>query len=99
MNTGVGSLALLQGIFLAQESNQGLLHCRQILYQMSYEGRPIFVDLYIACICSVAQFCLTLCDPKESLDCSQPGSSVHGIVQARINTGMVAISYFRGSNP
>ena len=29
--TGVGSLSLLQGIFLTQELNQGLLHCRQIL--------------------------------------------------------------------
>ena len=36
MNTGVGSVSLLQGIFLIQESNQGLLHCRQILYQLSY---------------------------------------------------------------
>ena len=34
-NTGVGSLSLLQGIF-PQESNQGLLHCRKILYQLSY---------------------------------------------------------------
>ena len=39
-NTGVGSLSLLQGIFPIQESNQGLLHCRQILYQLSYEGSP-----------------------------------------------------------
>ena len=39
-NTGVGSLPLLQWIFLTQESNQGLLHCRQILYQLSYEGSP-----------------------------------------------------------
>ena len=31
-NTGVGSLSLLQGIFPTQESNRGLLHCRQILY-------------------------------------------------------------------
>ena len=37
-NTGVGSLSLLQWIFPTQESNQGLLHCRQILYQLSYEG-------------------------------------------------------------
>ena len=37
-NTGVGSLSFLQGIFPTQESNQGLLHCRQILYQLSYEG-------------------------------------------------------------
>ena len=31
-NTEVGSLSLLQGIFLTQELNLGLLHCRQILY-------------------------------------------------------------------
>ena len=37
-NTGVGRLSLLQGIFLTQELNQGLLHCRQILYQLSYQG-------------------------------------------------------------
>ena len=36
-NTGVGSLSLLQRIFPTQESNQGLLHCRQILYQLSYQ--------------------------------------------------------------
>ena len=38
--TGVGSLSLLQGIFLTQESSQGLLHCRRILYQLSYQGSP-----------------------------------------------------------
>ena len=38
MNTGVGSLSLLQGIFPTEESNQGLLCCRQILYQLSYQG-------------------------------------------------------------
>ena len=37
-NTGVGSLSLLQGIFPTQESNQGLLHCRWILYQLP--GKP-----------------------------------------------------------
>ena len=99
LSTGVGCHFLLQGIFLTQGSNPGLLHYRQILYQMSYEGRPIFIDLYIACMCSVAQLCLTLCDPKESLDCSQPGSFVHGIFHARINIGVVATSYFRGSDP
>ena len=36
-NIGVGSLSLLQQIFPTQESNQGLLHCRQILYQLSYQ--------------------------------------------------------------
>ena len=39
-NTGVGSLSLLQRIFPTQELNQGLLHCRQILYQLSYQGSP-----------------------------------------------------------
>ena len=37
-NTGVGCCFLLQGIFLTQESNPGLLHCRQILYWLSYKG-------------------------------------------------------------
>ena len=40
-NTKVSSLSLLQGIFLTQESNQGLLHYRWILYQLSYEGTPV----------------------------------------------------------
>ena len=40
-NTGVGSLTLLQWIFLTEEPNQGLLHCRQILYQLSYQGSSI----------------------------------------------------------
>ena len=35
-STGVGSLSLLQGIFPTQELNQVLLHCRWILYQLSY---------------------------------------------------------------
>ena len=39
-NTGVDSLSLLQQIFLTKESNQGLLHCRQILYQLSFQGSP-----------------------------------------------------------
>ena len=39
-NTGVGCHALLQGIFPIQGLNPGLLHCRQILYQLSYKGSP-----------------------------------------------------------
>ena len=42
----------------------------------------------------VAQSCLTLCDP---VDCSLPGSSVDGILQARI-LEWVAISFSRGSS-
>ena len=43
----------------------------------------------------VAQSCPTLCDP---VDCSSPGSSVHGILQARI-LEWVAISFSRGISP
>ena len=43
-NTGVGNLSLLQGIFLIQELNWDLLHCRQILYQLSYEGTSVICE-------------------------------------------------------
>ena len=40
-NTGVGSLSLIQRIFLTQELNRGLPHCRRILHQLSYQGRLV----------------------------------------------------------
>ena len=40
-NTGVGCLSLLQGIFPTQGSNPGLLNCRRILYQVSYQGNSL----------------------------------------------------------
>ena len=40
-NTGVGCHFLLQGIFLTQGSNPGLLHCRWILYWQSHQGSPL----------------------------------------------------------
>ena len=43
------------------------------------------------CVCVRAQSCLTLCN---SMDCSPPGSSVHGIFQARI-LKWVAMSFSR----
>ena len=48
-NAGVGNLSLLQGIFPTQESNQGLLHCRRILYQLSYQGSPV-AALDMSCV-------------------------------------------------
>ena len=42
-HTGVSSLSLVQWIFLTQESNSSLLHCRWILYQLSYQGSPLYV--------------------------------------------------------
>ena len=38
-NTGVGSLSLLLGLFPTEVLNQGLLPCRQILYQL-LSGKP-----------------------------------------------------------
>ena len=40
MNTGVGSLSLLQGIFMTWELDWGLQLWRQILCQLSYQGSP-----------------------------------------------------------
>ena len=54
-----------------------------------YHGRPS-----ICCCCLIAKLCLTLCNP---MDYSLPGSSVHGIFQARI-LKWVAISFSRGSS-
>ena len=47
-NTAVGSLSLLQQISPTQESNQGLLLCRWILYQLRYQGSPLTATEYSA---------------------------------------------------
>ena len=46
------------------------------------------------CVCACAHSCPMLCEPK---DCSPPGSSVHGISQARV-LERVGIPYCRGSS-
>ena len=93
--TGVGCHFLLQMIFPTQGSNPGFLHCRQILYQLSYKESPVESGTWSEVKWSeVAQSCPTLCDP---MDCSLPGSSVHGIFQA-IVLEWVAISFSRGSS-
>ena len=57
----------------------------QDLYPDSYK---IPLSVYVL----VAQLCLTLCDP---MDCSQPSSSIHGALQARI-LEWVAVLFSRG---
>ena len=52
-NTRMGSLSLFQRIFLTQELNWRLLHCRQILHQLSYQGspfKPYIKNLFKPCI-------------------------------------------------
>ena len=55
--------------------------------------RKSLIVFYVPC-CAAAQLCLILCNP---MDCGPPGSSVHGILQARI-LDWVAISSSRGSS-
>ena len=77
-NTGVGCHFLLQGIFPTQGSSPCLLyHLRWQVDSLPLvpPGKPS--DDYVL----VTQLCPTLCDP---MDCSLPGSSVPGILQARI---------------
>ena len=92
-NTGVGCHFLLQGIFLTQGLNLGLLHCRRFLYRLSHQGRCQHIPYSKVCVQSL-QSCLTLCDPME---CSPLGSSVDGILQAKILEQVVMPS-FRGSS-
>ena len=80
-NTGVGSYSHLQEIFLTQGLNARLLHCRQILYQLSHQVSPAAAKSL--------QSCLILCNPRDS---SPPGSPVPGILQARTLV-WVAISF------
>ena len=49
------------------------------------------IDTLIIQMIPFAQSCTTLCDP---MDCSLPGSSVHGIFQVRV-LEWVAISFSR----
>ena len=68
-------------------------------YMYIYTYANIYVYRYMCvyinlCEVKVTQSCLTLCNPT---DCSPPGSSVHGNLQARILVG-VAISFSRGSS-
>ena len=52
-NTGVGSLCLPQWIFPTQKSNWSLLHCRQLLYQLSYQGKTTHRHSFPKCFAVV----------------------------------------------
>ena len=99
-NIGMGRLSLLQWIFLTQESNWGLLHCRWILYQLSYQGSTMDISRshqswWIIWAKHWATF-PSFVEPSfvlgmhaclilcSPMDCNPPASSVHGSFQARI---------------
>ena len=79
-------LEWVAGVFPTQESNQGLLYRRQILYQLNYMGSPWW---NVAAAAKSLQSCPTLRDP---IDGSPPRSPVPGILQAR-TLEWVAISF------
>ena len=58
-NNGVGCHVLLQGIFPTQVLNPGLLHCRWILYQLSYLGSPCVC--VCMCVCACVRACVHAC--------------------------------------
>ena len=105
-NTGVGCHAFFKGIFLTQGSNPFLLSPALAggFFTTSTTWRNLWKSLawgkgleYIPdgeCEGEATQSCPTLCDP---VDCSLPGSSIQGILQARI-LEWVAISFSRGSS-
>ena len=87
--TGMGCYFLLQGIF----PNRDQIHiCVSYIpgrFFTCWTNRMLNVHV------KLLQLYLTLCNP---MDCSLPGSSVHGILQARI-LECVAILFFRRSSP
>ena len=95
-NTEVGSLSLLQGIFPTQGSNCGLLHCRQILYQLRYQGNQKLQHIrnnIIKCILCAILSCSVM---SNSLRPHQAPLSMR-ILQARI-LKWAAIPFSRGSS-
>ena len=74
-NTGVGSLSLFQGIFPTQGLNWSFLHCRWILYQLSYQGNPNWwLTMVLICLSLMTNdvtylfiYLLTFCIPSGEM--------------------------------
>ena len=71
---------------------QGPLMASGVLFLFGPHWYNFLVKFCLLCCAKPLQSCPTLCDP---MDCSPPGSSVYGILQARI-LEWVAISFSRG---
>ena len=80
-------------ISIAEWKSQKIKRIRQIILEI-IESKTKLTHIFVS-VCLVAKSCPTLCN---SPDCSQPGSSVYGISQARI-LEWVALPLFGGSSP
>ena len=90
-NFGVGCNFLFQGVIPAQGSNPCFLYWQADFLPPSHQGAHIvLVEVKV----SITQSCPTLCNP---MDCSPPGSSLHGTPQTRI-LKWVAIPFSKGSS-
>ena len=78
----------------SRPKNRTQLSCiaGRFFYQLRHEGSTFKSEVKVL----VAQSCLTLCNP---MDYSLPGSSIHGILQARKNTGVGCHSLLQGIFP
>ena len=93
-NTGVGCHFLLQGILPTQELNLRLLHWQAGSLLFSPRGKLKLEDAAAVAAKSL-QSCPTLCDPIDGGPPGSPvpGSSIHGIFQARVlEWGAIAFS-------
>ena len=78
-NTGVGCHSFLQGIFLTSGLNPGLLHCRQILYCLSYQGSP-------RCVCVCVCYWLNHIQLFVTNVLSSPSNWLHNFLLINHNT-------------
>ena len=92
-NTGGGYHFLLQGMFLIQRLNPHTSFQQRVFRYVFLFGDPKIRVCVCVRKCTCAQSHPTLCNP---MDCSPPGSCVHGISQAK-TLEWVAISFSRGS--
>ena len=83
----------LSGTYINSELYAAYIITIQYIIIILKSNENYFLN-YQLCVC--ARSCLTLCDP---MDCSPPGSSVHGILQARIREWVAVPSSRESSRP
>ena len=90
-NPGVGSLSLLQKIFPTQGLNPGLLHCRQIFYQLSHKGSPRIPD-WVA-----YPFSSGSSQPRNwtRVSCTAGGFFTNGAIRPVSNLWSVTLCWFK----